>query len=444
MKHNLLKHQKEGVNWLLGRMVGGLFFSPGLGKTLTVLTTIDILKKAKDIDRVLVIAPLRVCYMVWPREVEKWGFNFSVGILHGPNKDTVVRQKHDIYVINPEGLSWLSRRIGLFKTGKFMLVCDESTLFKNHSSMRFKTLKNMLECFRRRVILTGTPAPNGLTQLWPQMYILDRGARLGKNITTFRKKWFTQSFTGYGYDIINGADEAIYAAINDIVMHKGHDELELPEKFVNYIYVKLPLNAVKAYNDMKNTFVAFEDLEDDQITAFNAAAKASNLKQIANGMVYSDNKMPIAVHNEKLCALEELMESLSTPLLIVYEFNHDRDRLIDAFGFPYIGGGISGQELNSIIDKWNKGKIKGLLIQPMAGGHGLNLQDGGCRDIVFYSMPFDLELYDQVIARVHRQGVKESVTVHHIVAGGTVDEKIISVLEGKSTIQQALLEALKR
>lgn len=442
---NLLKHQKEGVEWMLSHKSSGLFYSPGLGKTLTALTAVHILMTAKDVDRVLIIAPLRVCYMVWPREAEKWGFNMSIGILHGPTKDTVVRQKHDIYIINPEGLGWLIKyHQGLFKSGKFMLICDESTLFKNHSSIRFKNLKFILSYFHRKVILTGTPAPNGLMQLWPQIYILDHGSRLGRNITAFRRQYFIPSFSGFGYQMLQGADTSIYQKIDDIVMHKGHDELDLPEKMSNYIVVRMPKHAEKVYNDMKNTFVAMEDLEDDQVTAFNAAAKASNLKQIANGTVYTDSKFPMIVHDEKIEALEELMESLSTPLLIVYEFNHDRDRLRDAFGFPYIGGGISGNELTSIINIWNRGDMKALLIQPMAGGHGLNLQDGGCRDIVFFSIPFDLELYDQVIARVHRQGAKGSVTVHHIMAEGTVDEKVIKALEGKSTIQQALLEAVKK
>ena len=437
-------YQQDGINWILSHQGAGLFLPPGLGKTSITLSAIDVLKQANEIDRVLIIAPLRVCYMVWRQEVDKWDFPFTIGLLHGKDKDTVVRQKHDIYLINPEGINWLVHsHMQLFSKYKFMLVCDESTLFKNHSSLRFKMLKHILPMFKRKLILTGTPAPNGLLQLWPQIFILDGGKRLGKNISAFRRQWFIPNYDKFGYIMRDGADDQIYTAINDIVMHKSTDELELPEKLYNTILVQLPTTALKLYKEIKNDFIS--QIEDETlITAMNAASQASKLKQIANGMLYNDDKEGVNIHDEKLSAIEELVDSLGgRPLLVVYEFNHDLHKLQSTFkNAPRIGGGVTGKELESIVERWNKGQLPVLLIQPKAGGHGLNMQDGGCHDIVWYSITFDLELYEQVNARVHRQGVKNTVTIHHIVAESTVDKKIMRVLEGKAKLQDALLDSL--
>ena len=438
-------YQQDGIDWILSHNGAGLFLPPGLGKTSITLSAIEMLQNVDAINRVLVIAPLRVCYMVWRQESEKWGFPFSIGLLHGKNKDNVIRQKHDIYLINPEGVNWLvNNHMQLFSKYNFMLVCDESTLFKNHSSMRFKMLKRILPSFKRKLILTGTPAPNGLLQLWSQIFILDNGKRLGKNISAFRRQWFMPSYDGFSYIMRDGADSQIYSAINDIVMHKSTDELVLPEKLFNTILVKLTPSAAKLYKDIKNDFISQMEDEERLITALNAASQASKLKQIANGILYDDDKESINVHDEKLSALEELVDSLGgRPLLVVYEFNHDLQKLKSTFkNAPHIGGGVSGKELESIVTKWNSGKLPILFIQPRAGGHGLNMQDGGCHDIVWYSITFDLELYDQVNSRVHRQGVKNTVTIHHIVADDTVDKKVMKVLEGKAELQDALLDSL--
>jgi len=443
MEAKLHKYQEDARNWILAHSSTGLFLPPGLGKTLISLSAVEIILKHTNIDRVLVIAPLRVAHLVWPNEIKKWDFDFSIGILHGKDKDTIIRQKHDIYVINPEGLKWLfNNHTRLFEKYNFMLICDESTLFKNYSSQRFKLLKSHLKLFTRRVILTGTPAPNGLLQLWSQIYILDFGKRLGTGITKYRNKWFTKDYSGFGYNMMEGADTDIYRSIDDIVMHKSNDELNLPEILYNTINVELPAHAMKAYKEMRETFIV--ELKDEQeISAVNAAAKASKLKQIANGTIYDDDRIAIEIHEEKLNATEELVSSLAgRPLLIVYEFLHDLKRLKELFKAPHIGSGVAGDELREIINQWNNGEIPVLLIQPQAGGHGLNLQDGGCHDVLHYSITFDLELYTQVNARVHRQGVKNSVTIHHLVADGTVDQKVMGVLEGKANLQNELLEYL--
>jgi len=442
MKINLHNYQKDAVNWCLSLLQCGLFLPPGMGKTLIMLCVINILKAAGEIDRVLIIAPLRVVYMVWPKEIEKWGFNFSVGILHGPDKDTTIRKKHDIYVINPEGLKWLfNNHATLFTKFNFMLICDESTLFKNNTSQRFKLLKNFVHLFTRRVILTGTPAPNGLMQLWSQIFLLDKGRRLGKFITHFRNKYFVPSYDGFSYELRESAETEIYAKIDDIIMHKNHNELDLPPIMYNNIAIKLPSGVLAGYNKMRKDFILELEHMDDSILALNSATKAAKLKQIANGMIYDNDGNAVYVHDEKLRACEELVESLAgSPLMIVYEYLHDFKVLKDAFKAPAICGGMPSEELDKIVTDWNAGKIPVLLYQCTAASHGLNLQDGGCSDVLWYSITFDLEVYEQVNRRVHRQGVKNSVTIHHLVSEGTIDSKIINVLNDKSELQKSLLE----
>ena len=438
----LHSYQKDGLDWILRHKASGLFFPPGLGKTLVTLSAIKILIDHEEgIDRILIIAPLRVLYMVWPLEIAKWGFDFSVGMLHGKDKDTTIRQKHDIYLINPEGLKWLFTK----HSRKFdMLVIDESTMFKNYSSARFKLMKEHVSQFKRKIILTGTPAPNGLLQLWPQVFLLDFGKRLGKNISTFRRRWFSKSFTGFGYDLTEGADMEIYSAIDDLVMHKSNSELNMPDKLNNTILVRLPDNVMKQYREMLDEFIIELEHTDD-ITATNAAAKCSKLKQVANGTVYGEDREIIVMHDEKLNATEELVDSLAgRPLMIVYEHLHDLARLKERFKAPAIGGGIKEDDLADIIQMWNAGQLPILLIQPRVGGHGLNLQDGGCHDVLHYSIPYDLELYDQTNARVYRQGVKNNVTIHHMVAERTIDTKIMAVLANKANLQDELLDYLKK
>jgi SNF2 family DNA or RNA helicase len=443
-------YQKDGINWTLSHKYCGLFLPPGLGKTSIMLQTISFCIMAKEIDAVIIVAPLRVCYMVWPNEIQKWD-NFkhlSIGILHGLNKLKTLNKKHDIYIINPEGLNWLEDAIGAHKGKKLMLICDESTIFKNFGSQRFKIIKRLAPLFERRVILTGTPIPNGLIQIWSQIFILDLGKRLSKYITHFRQKYFYQTgYMGYEYKIIPGADKQIYDVIGDIILHKGTDELELPPLLQNEILVELPKYARTLYYDMKKDMMVEYGTDDEEVIyAESAASRDSKLKQIANGNVYDENKDTIIVHTEKINAIKAFVDDLNgQPVLIMYEFLHDLNSLKEAFPqAPIIGSGVVGNKLANICDKWNKGILPVLLLHPMVGGHGLNLQDGNCHNIVWLSIPFDLELHDQAIARVHRQGVKNSVTVHYVVAKGTIDEKIVKVLEGKADAQDAMLLAMKK
>jgi SNF2 family DNA or RNA helicase len=442
----LKSYQIETRNFILAHNGAGVFLPPGLGKSRACLEALSIILTNTPTKKVLIIAPLRVMYLVWRQEIEKWGYNLSVGILHGNDKNKVLAENHDIYIINPEGLKWLFHcHRKKFEKESFMLVVDESTMFKNHSTERFRLMKQYLKLFERRVIMTGSPAPNGLIQLWPQIYILDGGKRLGSGITRFRAQYFMLTNpNSFQYELIPGMDKLIYEAIDDIVIHKSKDELNLPDLIYNNITVELPEPARKMYKQIKAYAVHELEGADERLVATTAAVKGLILKQIANGTVYNENRGVEFVHTEKLQALTELVNSLAgTPLLVVYEFNHDLARLKAELGdVPHIGGGVSAKELHRIMSDWNNGDLPVLLLQPAAAAHGINLQSGGCTDICWYSITFDLELYEQAIARIWRQGVSGSVTVHHIVAKGTVDEHVLDVLSKKGKVQAALLEAL--
>lgn len=439
-------YQDEGIQWLLNNPSSGLFLAPGLGKTAIVLKTFSLEKSKGIVDKMLVIAPLRVCSLVWPYEVKKWEdfSDLSVGVLHGPKKEDVLRSDHDIYAINPEGLKWLSKSGYKFSKKKWRLVFDESSLFKNGRSQRFKLAKKIINDFQRVSILTGTPAPNGMENIWSQIYLLDGGHRLGRYITAYRNKFFYPSgYMGYEYKLQPGADKKIHSLIEDIVLHKDADELDLPEKIENTIAVKMPKKARKIYDEMKNELIAM--IDSDLSVASNAAVASGKLRQICNGRLYGEDRKVLDLHEEKILALEELISSMEgRPMMAFYEFQHDLAALKKKFPHAEVlGGGVSRSDSESIVHRWNSDEIQVLLLHPKSAGHGLNLQESSCRDICWFSIPWDLELYEQAIARVHRQGVKDSVTIHHITAEDTIDEKIIKVLKKKGSMQKSLLEALK-
>ena len=327
---------------------------------------------------------------------------------------------------------------------KWWLIVDESSNFKNGRSQRFKILKKMLKLFWRRTILTGTPAPNGLINLWSQLYILDQGTRLGNYITTFRNEYFYPAgYLGYDYRLQDEADQRIYDKIDDIIMHKGSEELDLPPRIDNYIPVVLPPDAREAYNDMKRYYIAeFKDMES---VAVNAAVATGKLKQMSNGGLYDEEKNSVVIHNEKTMAVRELIEGLEgKPLMLFYEYNHDLERIRKEFGdVPAMGEGSTKKTIK-LVNDWNKGRVPIVALHPASAGHGLNLQDSNCSDICWYSIPFDLELYIQAVARVWRQGVKNTVMIHHIVTENSIDARILRILDGKMNVQDALLEELKQ
>lgn len=442
-------YQKDGVRWLVERPLAGLFLAPGLGKTLIVLTAYRLLRMMGKVERLVVIAPLRVCHYVWPAEVRKWGFGFSVGVLHGPSKDRALSEKHDIYVINPDGLSWFYSRTARDRqwfAAATWLVVDESSMFRNGRSQRFKTLKALLKLFDRRTILTGTPAPNGLEGLWGQVYLLDRGQRLGEYVTVYRNRYFYPSgYGGYTYKPQEGAPEKIYRVLGDIIMSRGREVLTLPPLVSNTIPVALTGNAWRVYKDMRDEFIA--DIEAHGIVAaVNGAVASGKLRQITGGCLYDGNGDVVHVHDEKLSALRDLVDELEgQQLMIFYEFDHERNRLMAAFPHAEcFGGGTSTAAGAEIERRWNAGETELLLLHPRSAGHGLNLQGSRCRDICWFTTTWDLELYEQAFSRVWRQGVGDSVTMHHIVAIGTTDEIVLKALKNKTKVQDELKKALAK
>jgi SNF2 family DNA or RNA helicase len=319
-------------------------------------------------------------------------------------------------------------------------------MFRNGRSVRFKALKKLLKHFEHRSILTGTPAPKGLEGLWGQIYMLDSGVRLGEYITHYRNKYFYPSgYGGYTYLPQDGAEEEIYAAIDDIIMHKGREVLSMPPLTPVQISVELPEKAMRIYKDMEKEFII--DLEKRGVVAASTGAVASmKCRQLASGAIYDDKKNVTIVHTEKLEALKELVNGLEGhPLMVIYEFNMEAEYFLKEFPqAEIIRGGVTEIELERIEESWNKGEVEILFLQPRAGGHGLNLQKGGCADVCWYTPTWDAELFEQTYSRVWRQNVAGGVRMHMIVAEGTVDQIVYKALKEKETVQDALKKALTK
>lgn len=468
-------YQKRAVKFLLEHAAAALFLDPGLGKTSVTLAAIKLLIKKKQISKVLLIAPLRVCHAVWPAELQKWSdfHGLRIVILHGADKDYELTMDADIYIINPEGLDWLLQvkktktlkgkikvDVDLRRWKKFgfdTLVIDELSKFKHASSIRFKSMKLIIHTFGRRWGLTGSPAANGLLDLFGQCYMLDQGRTLGPYVSHYRMKYFNQGHDGFSWILREGADEEIYRRVKPLALRMAaEDYIDMPKVIENNIKVELPPNVRKVYDHLWHDLIA--KLDEGVVVAANAAGASMKCRQVANGGIYLDQevkalvKLPkserewVNLHEEKLDALEELIEELQgSPLLVAYDFGHDLDRLQGRFGkeIPYIGGGVSmkrGAELEAL---WNKGKLPALFVHPQSVAHGLNLQST-CHHVAFHSMTWDFELYDQLIRRIRRQGQKEKrVFVHHIMASDTIDEVMLIALKLKNKGQQALFTALK-
>lgn len=454
-------YQTDAIKFLLEHAGAGLFLDPGLGKTSVVLGAIKILKRKGLLDRVLIIAPLRVCYSVWPGEIEKWlDFNeLTIEILHGPNKDKALRRKADIYIINPEGLEWLVSEGRAKDLGADTLVIDESSGFKHTKTRRFKNLKPLLKAFRRRWILTGTPVPNGLLDLFGQMYIVDQGNALGSYITHYKATYFTPTgFGNFTWVLKPGAEDQIYEKIRPLTLRlDAKDLLELPERVSISVPIKLSPAVRKVYDELEA--VLFSELENGELVlAMSAAAASNKCRQVANGGVYylentsgNDDTPEMKrtwkkLHDEKTNAVVDLIQELNgKPVLVAYDFGHDLERLLQALGpdTPRLGGGVSPQKSKAIERAWNAGEIPVLLAHPKAMGHGLNLQGAG-NHIIWHSPTWDLELHDQFIKRVERQGNKAShVFVYYVIASDTVDEVVMKAIARKGKVQTRLLDALK-
>lgn len=447
MKYDPHAYQKRSIKFTVERRAAGLFLDPGLGKTSITYAALKLLMKSGEVEKALIIAPLRPAASTWPQEAQKWHDfrELNIHVLHGPDKEKLLDQPHDVSVINPDGVPWLLTTMRERNWWWDILVIDESTRYKNPRTTRFKTLKSYLGRFNRRVILTGTPAPNNLLDLWAQVYLLDGGAALGRTFTSFRQEFFKPTgYGGYTWTIKDGAEKQIYARLSALVLRmEAEDYLQLPPLINNTVYVDLPESARKVYNQMEKTMLAA--VSDELVTAANAAAATNKCRQIANGGIYLDEGGGYEqIHDAKTEAVEELVEELSgKPALVAYEYKHDLERLQRAFPrAPHLGGGVSSKEQVCIEAAWNAGDLPVLLAQPSSVAHGLNLQ-GTSAAVILHSLTWNLEDYLQFIRRVWRQGQKERVFVHHIVARGTVDEIVMKTLARKDREQRSLLDALK-
>ena len=399
-----------------------------------------------EVRKVLIIGPLRVARDTWPSEIEKWEhlrhLRYSVAVGSAEERVTALQADADIYIINRENVDWLvSNRIFDFD----MIVIDELSSFKNHQSKRFKALMKVRPKVKRIVGLTGTPASNGLMDLFAEFRLLDMGERLGRFIGQYRNEYFKpdkqNGYIVYSYKPLPDAEERIYEKISDItVSMKAVDHLKMPKLISNEYSVKMSESEKEKYKELKEELIL--EVQDTEITAANAAALSNKLCQMSNGAIYDDDGEIIPIHNRKLDALDDIIESANgKPVLVAYWFKHDRTRIAERLHKL----GIVYQEIKSAesIKKWNSGKLQAALIHPASAGHGLNLQSGG-NFLVWFGLTWSLELYQQTNARLWRQGQQsETVVIQHIVTKGTVDEKILKALKEKDETQTALMTAVK-
>ena len=436
-------YQRFATDFIERNPISAILLSMGLGKTVITLTAVnDLLYDYFDVGKVLVIAPLRVCTNVWKQETEKWahlqGLKVSVAVGTEWERLAAFNIKADIYVINRENTQWLIEKSGV-PFDFDMLVIDEISSFKNHQSKRFRSLMKVRPRVKRVVGLTGTPSSNGLVDLWAQFRLLDMGQRLGRFIGKYRTDYFLPDKRNgqviFSYKPLPNAEERIYDRIKDITISmNATDHLKMPELLMVEHKVKLSETEQERYDELKRDLVL--TLTGGEVTAANAAALSGKLCQMANGAVYGDEGEVNEIHDRKLDELEDLIEAANgKPVLVAYWFKHDRNRILKRFPAEQLDSDES-------IRRWNAGEIPMALIHPASAGHGLNLQAGGST-LVWFSLTWSLELYQQTNARIWRQGQKETVVIHHIIAKATIDEDVMAALAKKDTGQAALLQAVK-
>ncbi|MDU4727649.1 DEAD/DEAH box helicase [Clostridium sp.] len=447
MKFKPWNYQQYAINHVIDNSASGLFLDMGMGKTVSTLTAIDDLMLLGEVNKVLVIAPLRVAEDTWSTEVDKWDHlkHLRISKILGSKKqrEEAIDTDADIYVTNRENVDWLVAEC--FNSWIWdMVVIDELSSFKSSKAKRFRALKKVRPYFKRIVGLTGTPAPNSLIDLWPQIYLLDGGQRLGKTITGYKERYFKpgrrNGYVVYNWELKEGSEEAIQNKISDIcISMSAKDYLDIPERIDNRVEITLPIKVMDTYKQLEKDLVL--EIGEEDITAANAAVLTNKLLQLANGAIYSEDKEVVRIHDEKLDRLEEIIDIANgKPVLVFYNFKHDYDRISKML----TKNKIKHQTLNTSDDikKWNNGEIQVALLHPASAGHGLNLQYGG-NIIVWFGLTWSLELYQQANARLHRQGQKETVIIHHLIAKGTVDEDVMNALANKEVNQNMLLEAVK-
>jgi SNF2 family DNA or RNA helicase len=412
----------------------------GLGKTVSTLTAISDLIDSFEVKRVLVVAPLRVAKKTWPDEIKKWAhfkhLTYSVICGDAPTRKAAMKKDVQIHIINVENLQWLYDQKG--RLDYDMIVLDESSMYKNRDTQRFRYARKLATLASRVVLMSATPAPNGYLDLWGQVFIIDGGQRLGPSKTEYQMRYFKQlDRDGYKFALKKGAAEIVQKKLRDIMLTmKAEDYLKMPKRFDLINEVELSENSQEAYDNFEEDMVQ-EFIDGKVIEATSAAAVATKLMQYANGRVYDSEKNVHFIHDEKIEELRRIVEETNEPLFVAYAFKSDRDAILKAFP-----DAVALEKDMRVIDRWNEGKIKMLVAHPASAGHGLNLQDGG-RRVVWYGLTYSLELYLQFNARLYRQGQRLTTYIHHIVAKGTIDELILGVLRSKNATQEGLLQAMK-
>ena len=444
MKYSPHKYQTYATNFILEHPISAVFFDMGLGKSVITLTAIfDLCLDSFLVRKVLVIAPLRVALDTWPSEIEKWdhlrGLTYSVAVGNEAQRKAALLQRASVYIINRENVGWLVESSGL-PFDYDMVVIDELSSFKSYQAKRFRALLKVRPRVKRIVGLTGTPSSNGLMDLWAEFRVLDMGKRLGRFITHYRTAFFQPDKRNaqvvFSYKPLPGAEDAIYEKISDITISiRAGDYLDMPECVMNEVKVTLSEKERQAYDTMRSELVI--SLGGEAVDAGNAAALANKLSQMANGAVYGEDKKILPLHDQKLVALEDLIEAANgKPVLVAYWFKHDLERIRARFTVREI------KTAQDIAD-WNQGKIPVAVIHPASAGHGLNLQAGGST-LIWFGLTWSLELYQQTNARLWRQGQEaQTVVIHHIITKDTIDERIMSALRRKDKTQSALIDAVK-
>ena len=443
MRYVAHNYQNYAKNFILAHKVSALFLDCGLGKTITTLTAInELMYDSFEISKVLIIAPLRVAQSTWKDEIEKWNhlnlLRYSIAVGDEKERLKALKQNSDIYIINRENVDWLVTKSGIDFNFN-MLIIDELSSFKSHTSKRFKSLLKIRPYFERVVGLTGTPSSNGLMDLWAEFRVLDLGERLGRYITHYRNEYFLPDKRNgaviFSYKPQPNAEERIYRRLADMTISmKSTEYLKMPELILNELEINLDEEDQIKYKKFKKEMVM--TIQEKEIDAINAASLSNKLIQLANGSIYDEDKKFYEVHNKKLDKLEEIIESANgKPVLVAYWFKADKERIEKRFKVREI-------KTADDIKQWNKGMIDLALIHPASAGHGLNLQSGGST-LVWFSLTWSLELYQQTNARLYRQGQKNTVVIHHLITKNTIDEDIMKSLKRKDKTQEALMRAVK-
>jgi len=434
---DLHAYQENAVQFIKDNASCGLWLEMGLGKTVSTLTAIAEIKP----KRVLIIAPLRVANTVWKQEATKWKHlrHLDIGVCTGSEakRRETIAKNHHITVINRENIPWL---VSSLKSWRWdMVVIDESSSFKSFKAKRFKALKAARKYIERCVLLSGTPSPNSLMDMWSQLWLIDQGQRLGKTISNYRNRFFRPAgYMGYQWELKEGAEDRIHAAIKDVCLSmSASDYLELPDRIPVEIPVEIGDKAMRSYKAFEKEFIL--ELAEADIAAPSAATLLGKLLQCANGFAYDEDGKAHHLHSAKIDALRELVDdNPDENILVAYNFKADLAALREAF--PH------AKELDKsgeVLDDWNSGKVKMLLCHPASAGHGLNMQRGGAL-LVWYGLTWSLELYEQFNARLHRQGQTRPVRIAHLIATDTADEAVMKALGAKAKNQKKLLQFLKK